>query len=270
MGGLARMKKETRKQTIPEGNIKTYLHWYALLKRIQEMPFKTADFDEPLKILRALQKKYDLSKEWLWAAYKPINFKLCEQINLSDPFRQVRHCMLYGQQYKRVAYKDLFPNTPGMKGSFKIRNYAKKREGPPVKNWAFNVLLSAIVEDMHWYGKGAKFAEAANIIENLDIKEINDKNLTYENVRALYMLIDQDDVMNLLKALCQGCREKGIKLVPPGVLIQDFPTDFLVRIADRTGYKENPYLSGKQRLSKDDIKSLPKHLKKLIEGEPRK
>lgn len=264
------MKKDTRKQAIPEGNIKTYLHWYALLKQIQEMPFKTADFDEPLKILRALQKKYHLSKDWLWAAYKPINFKLCEQINLSDPFRQVRHCMMYGQCYKRVAYKDFHPNMPGNNDSFKIRNYAKKREGPPVKNWAFNVLLSAIIEDMHWYGKGAKFAEAANILDNLDIKEVNDKNLTYESVRGHYRLIDRDDVLYVLKALCQGCREKGIKFVPSDVLIQDFPTDSLVHIAHYTGYKENPYLSGKQRLSKDDIKSLPKHLKKLLEGEPRK
>jgi hypothetical protein len=76
--------------------------------------------------------------------------------------------------------------------------------------------------------------------------------------------------MYLLKALCQACHEKGIKFVPSGVLIRNFPTDFLVRIAHRTGYKENPYLSGKQCLSKDNIKRLPKHLKKLLEGELRK
>ena len=76
--------------------------------------------------------------------------------------------------------------------------------------------------------------------------------------------------MYLLKALCQVCGKKGIEFFPSGVLIRDFPTDFLVHIAHRTGYKENPYLSGKQRLSKADIKTLPKHLKKLLEGEPRK
>lgn len=246
---------------IPQGNIDTYLHWYKVLKDIQQMDFWEFDFDEPQKILKELQRRYDLSEDWFHATYKPINTKQCERADLFNPFRPVWHHMQRGMVTHKTPYKDLYPNTPGIgRGYYKTRDYGKKREGKDTKtNWAFNILLYGIVEDCHWYGDGAKFAEAENILGKLEIKEA--ENMTYENVSKHYKGIDRADIGELLKKLYEACKTT---FIPASVVISEWPPDFLANIAHSTGYKINPYIARKAHFTTEMIQNLKPHLQKLL------
>lgn len=257
-------KKKKKTVDIPKGNIETYLHWYELLTKIKELPYKEEDYDKPLKILKDLQERYNLDDDWLWKAYKPITLALNERDNISDPFRRVRHLMVYGHKYCDVPYEEMYPNSPSLYGgSFKVRDYRKKREGTGSKtNWGFNVLLVAIVEDCHWWGKGKRFVEALRILEDLNITEA--KKLEYDTLRIHHGGIDEMDLDAILKALYEACSEKQIPFIPEGVSISEWPVDFLARTAHYTGYKKNPYLSGEKHLTDEMKESLSPHLKKLL------
>lgn len=52
---------------------------YKILKDVQEMDFWEFDFDKPQKILKTLQRQYDLSEDWFYEAYKPIKDKSCKK-----------------------------------------------------------------------------------------------------------------------------------------------------------------------------------------------
>jgi hypothetical protein len=252
---------------IPQGNINTYLYWYNLLRKIQSTEFSELDFHEPLNVLKELQKRWSLSDDWLWTAYKPINIGQCEETDLFNPFRRVWHFMTRGKEIGRSSYKEWWPNSPNVskKGFFIARDYSKKRQGGGGKNrinWALNVLLCGLVEDCQWYGKGEKLAEAQIIFDKLSISEAN--TFTYNSFQKHYRDIDKADINNLLEALHKACTEANLPFVPSGVSISEWPTDFLANVADHTKYKINPYLSGEKHLTDQMKESLPKHLKKLI------
>jgi len=249
---------------IPEGNIKTYLHWRKLLTGISETPYIEQDYETPLTRLKEIQKEYGLDEEWLWTAYTPITRELNKRDGLLDPFREVKRLMVYGQAYRQVLYSELYPNSsPAAKGSFYLRDYRKKREGKGTSiNWPFNLLLAAIVEDCHWRGKGKKIVEALQIVKKLDIVEA--ENMDYDSLRRHYKKIDKSDLQTIMEALHKACSETGTPFVPEGVVISEWPPDFLARTAHIVGYKTNPYESGEKHVTDEIRKNLPPHLKKLL------
>lgn len=118
-----------------------------------------------------------------------------------------------------------------------------------MKSWAFNVLVFAIIQDMRWYGGGSKFAEALKTLEELQIPEVSE--MTYESLRKHYDKIDEQDIFHLLLELSNECNEEDIVFISPRVHIPDLPPNFLVTVADLTGHKKNPYLSGDQPIPED-------------------
>lgn len=249
---------------IPQGNIKTYLYWRDILTKINAMPYIEQDYNTPLSKLREIQKEYNLDQVWLWATYTPITRELNKRDGLLDPFREVKRLMVYGQVYRRVLYSELYPNSSSTsKGYFNQRDYRKKREGKGgTINWAFNLLLAAIVEDCHWYGNGKKFVETEHILSDLDVAEAQD--LDYNALRVHYKGIDITDLQTIIEALYEACSKTRTPFIPKGVAISEWPPDFLARIANLVGYKKNPYLSGEKHMTDAIRKKLPPHLKKLL------
>lgn len=277
---------KTIEYPVPSGNIKTYLHWYHLLKRIQETPFE--EQDTPLKKLESLKEEFKFSDEWLWKVQRITRAEMWQvllesgEAALPHPFTQVQYFIHYGKEIRKLAYSDLFPNTPPMhNGSASIRDYKKKREGSDARTkWPFNVLLYALLHDYPLYSSRGKYQGVLDILDKQEA--IQPYDFDYNSIRRRCNRIDPQQIVKLLKILFNTCSSINLEIaecrslgrscllkeeqfIPRDITISEWPIDFLTYIAHHTGYKRNPYLSREKHPTEDMIAALPTQRRKRFQ-----
>lgn len=229
------MKKLTHPS---ENSLNAYLHIYHLLKKVQGIELLEPE-EDPFQELVKKARKWRIPKEdredWVRRAYKEANLAQADQLGWNDPFRRVKWAMVY------TMYNDdgLMLNEP------------KKRQGPP-RNWAFNFLLYALVNDMKLLTGQPEYKAALGVLDNHEIKEV--LSFSPDNLRKDFDKIDfygPDGIMSVLEILYEACCEAGKPFLPPNITIPEYPIDTLVDIADSLGIKYNKYIRAEEPLPED-------------------
>jgi hypothetical protein len=210
-----------QKSTSPsENSLNAYLYIYQLLKKVQNIELVGPDYDL-VHELKKIAKKFRITKKedrkaFYWQASKIPNLVLSEHHGWDDPFRQVKLAMVY------TMYNDdgLMLNEP------------KKRRGKP-RNWAFNFLLFALVNDMNLLTGQPQYNAVLGVLDRHRIEEA--LSLSYDNLRRDFDKIDfygPDGIMSVLEILYEACSKAGEPFLPPNIPIPDYPIDTLVDIPE--------------------------------------
>jgi len=230
-----------QKLTSPsENSLKAYLHIYHLLKKAQNIELMEPDYDR-FHELKKMAKKFRIKEENLkafyWQASKGINLALSEHHGWDNPFRQVKWAMVYLSDIQ---------HTHDKKG--RMVRKPMRRQGKP-RNWAFNFLLFALVNDMNLLTGQPQYNAVLGVFDKHRIEEA--LSLSYDNLRKDFDKIDfygSDGIMSVLKILCEACCEAGEPFLPPNITIPEYPIDTLIDIADSLGIKYNKYIRAEEPL----------------------
>jgi|GEM_PF-1709383 hypothetical protein len=178
----------------------------------------------------------------------------------------------------------VYPNSPPPDSPppRKQRKRRTNRRGTHVKDWAFNVLLFALIMDMRYYRGGSRgitkvleilkrerIPEAAghdyyklkNHFEAINLTDIYDcLDVLHECCRESKRLVEIHDCAKKLCSTYKEPRPSEETIFPPETIIPEGFIDFLVDIAHSVGYKDNRFLGLSRFLDIKEPFSLDKHL----------